>query len=148
MSALALLFAATVASAVEVQVKNAWVRSASQGQDKTPAYVDILSDTPLRLIGAKSPWARSVEIRTVELRDGVPSDKAVPGLDVPAGAEFRLAPGGSYLALVDVQRGFGNGDSVPITLRFEDAKRTLHTVDFNAQVRGLLPAKPPAAKPE
>jgi copper(I)-binding protein len=146
--ALALLGAATVASAVEVQVKNAWVRSATQGQAATPAYVDIRSDTPLRLVGATSPWARSVEIRTLKLQAGLPSEKAVAALDVAAGAEFRLAPGGSYLALVDVQRAFGNGDFVPITLRFEDAKRTVHTVDLEAQARGLLLAKPPAAKTE
>jgi copper(I)-binding protein len=81
------------------------------------------------------------------LRDGVPAEHALPALDVPAGAELRLAPGGTYLALVDVERAFGNGAFVPITLRFEDAKRTVHTVDCNAQVRGLLGPLPPAAKP-
>jgi copper(I)-binding protein len=145
--ALAALCTVSAASAVEVQVKNPWVRSAAEGQAATPAYVDLRSDTPLKLVGATSDWAQRIEIRAVELNDGLPVDRVVPALDVPAGTEFRLAPGGSYLALVDIKRGFGNGDFVPITLRFEDANHTAHTVDLRAQVRGLL-LKPPAAKPE
>lgn len=142
--ALALLCAAGTVSAVEVQVNNPWVRSAAEGQAATPAYVDLKSDTPLKLVGASSAWARKVEIRTFELKDGLPVEHAVPALDVPAGAEFRLAPGGGYLALMDIQHAFGNGDFVPITLRFEDARHIAHTVDLKAQARGLPSANPPA----
>ena len=141
---LGLLCAASSAAAVEVQVKNAWVRSAVLGQAMTPAYVDLRSDIPLTLVGADSPWAGRIEIRAAEFKDGVLAERAVPKLQVPAGAEVRLAPGGSYLALTDVRHAFGNGDSVPITLRFEDAAHIAHTVDLKAQARGLMLSKPSA----
>ena len=135
--ALALLCIAGAAPAVEIHVNNPWVRSATQGQAATPAYVDIGSDTELKLVGATSPWARKVELRVVEMKDGVPMERTVAALDVPAGT-LRLAPGGEHLVLIDATRAFGNGDFVPITLNFEDASRTPHTVDLRAQARGLL----------
>lgn len=144
---LALLSAAGVASAVEVQVKNSWVRGAAEGQTTTPAYVDLRSDTALKLVGATCAWARRVEIRASELRDGLLVERTVPALDVAANAEFRLAPGGNYLALMDIERAFGNGDLVPITLRFEDAGHIAHTVDLKAPVRGLFVPKPAAPMP-
>jgi len=145
---LALLCVAGAATAVEIQVKHPWVRSAAEGQPSTPAYVDLHSDVALKLVGATSAWAQKIEIRSVELSDGLPAERTVAALDVPAAAELRLAPGGSYLVLVDVKRAFGNGDLVPITLRFEDANHVAHTVDVSAQARGLLLRKPAVAKPE
>jgi copper(I)-binding protein len=146
--ALALLCVASAAPAVEIQARNPWVRSAAQGQAATPAYVEIVSDTVLKLVGAKSPWARKVEFRAVEIRDGLPVERTVAALDMPAGAAMRLAPGGEHLALIDVTRAFGNGDFVPITLDFEDASKTPHTLDLKAQARGLLLPKGAAPKSE
>jgi len=136
-AALSLLGAASAAPAVEIHVNNPWVRSATQGQAATPAYVDIASDTELKLVGATSPWARKVEFRAIEVKDGIPMERAVAAIDVPVGT-VRLAPRGEHLVLIDATRAFGNGDFVPITLNFEDARRTTHTVDLRAQARGLL----------
>ncbi len=92
--ALALLCVASAVPAVEIQARrNPWVRGAAQGQAATPAYVDIVSDTALKLVGAKSPWARKVEFRAVEIKYGLPVERTVAALDVPAGAAIRLAPG-------------------------------------------------------
>jgi periplasmic copper chaperone A len=90
--------------------------------------------------------ARKVQLRAIEIKDGLPVERIVSALDVPAGATMRLAPGGDHLALIDVTRGFGNGDFVPITLDFEDASKTAHTVDLRAQARGLLLPHATAAK--
>jgi copper(I)-binding protein len=77
----------------------------------------------------------------VEKKSGAPVEHAVTELDVPANVEIRLAPGGDYLALSAIKRGFTNGDYVPVTLRFEDAKRIAHTVDVNVQARGMTVPK-------
>jgi copper(I)-binding protein len=146
--ALGLTCVAGAAAAVEIQVKNPWVRSAARGQAVTPAYVDILSDTALKLVGASSPWAKQVELRSLDTSSERPGERTVAALDVPADATTRLAPGGSHLVLIEVTRAFGNGDFVPITLTFEDAAKTPHTLDLNAQARGLLLPKPAPAKPD
>jgi copper(I)-binding protein len=146
--ALGLTCVVGVTAAVEIQVKNPWVRSAAQGQAATAAYVDLLSDTALKLVKASSPWAKKVELHAIDTRDGRSGESAVATLDVPAGTETRLAPGGSYLALIEITRAFGNGDFVPITLTFEDAAKTPHTLDLRAQARGLLLPQRAAPKPD
>jgi copper(I)-binding protein len=78
----------------------------------------------------------------------LPVERTESALDVSANVKVRLAPGGNYLALTAIKRGFGNGDYVPITLRFEDAKRTPHTVDVNLQARGITLPKRLAPDPE
>lgn len=87
------------------------------------------------VVNVGNPWIPST---------GVGGSSAA-ALDVPANVEVRLAPGGNYLVLTAVKRGFGNGDYVPVTLRFEDAKRISHTVDVNVEARGMTFKKP---KPE
>jgi copper(I)-binding protein len=82
------------------------------------AYIDIRSDVDLKLVGATSGWADKIEIRAVETRDGKPLERAATTLDVPANVEVRLAPGGNHLALNAIKHSFGNGDHVPVTLRF------------------------------
>jgi periplasmic copper chaperone A len=135
------LFLTGPAAGIELSVVNAWIRSAPEGQTSTPAYMDVRSDTPVRLVGATSPWAEKINIRSVELEDGTGVERTLPGLDIPPG-ETRLAPGGHHLSLMGIRRGFGNGDFVPITLHFEDAARVPHTVDVEAQARGMSAPRP------
>ena len=133
---LALLAVTAAADAVVVNIGNPWVPSAGPG-GTSAAYMDIRSDVDLKLVGATSPWADKIEIRAVERKSGAPVEHAVTELEVPANVQVRLAPGGNYLALSAIKRGFTNGDYVPVTLRFEDAKRIPHTVDVNVQARGM-----------
>jgi copper(I)-binding protein len=137
-----LLAAAGGAGAIELSVEIPWIRSAGAGQADTPAYMDIRSDTALKLVSAKSPWAEKIEIVGVETKDGMAVERALPMLDVAPG-QTRLAPGGSHLVLKGIKRAFGNGDLVPITLRFEDAARIPHAVEVNAQARGMTAPVPP-----
>ena len=132
----ALLAAAGSAHAVVVNVGHPWIPSAGVG-GSSAAYMDLRSDADLKLVGATSAWADEIEIRAVETRDGKRLERVVTTLDVPANIEVRLAPGGNYLALTAIRRSFGNGDYVPLTLRFEDAKRIAHTVDVNLEARGM-----------
>jgi copper(I)-binding protein len=141
---LALLTVAVPAVAVMVSVGNPWIPSAGVG-GTSAAYMDLRSDVELKLVGASSPWADKIEIRAVETKDGAQVERVVGALDVPANTVVRLAPGGNYLALSAIRRGFTNGDYVPVTLRFEDAKQTPHTVDVNVQARGMTPPKRRAA---
>ena len=132
----ALLAAAGSAHAVMVNVGHPWIPSAGVG-GSSAAYMDIRSDADLKLVDATSAWADKIEIRAVETKDGKRLERVITTLDVPANVEVRLAPGGDYLALTAIKRGFGNGDYVPVTLRFEDAKRIAHTVDVNLEARGM-----------
>jgi copper(I)-binding protein len=124
-----------VASAIELRAANPWIQSAASGQPTTPAYVDIRTDTAVKLIGASTAFAESVEIVDA-------AEHALPSVEIAAGGQLRLAPGGSHLALRGIKRGFGNGDTVLIKLRFEDAAHRPHTVDVNAEARGMMAPRP------
>lgn len=75
-----------------------------------------------RLVGATTPAAGSVEIHFMEIANGVMKMRAVPdGVEIPAGGEAALAPGGYHLMLVGLQKPFTEGEKVPLELQFEKA---------------------------
>lgn len=76
---------------------------------------------PDRLVAARSPAARVVELHT-HIRDGdVMRMRPVQAIDLPAGQEVRLAPGGLHLMLIQLAAPLRQGERVPVTLVFERA---------------------------
>ncbi|MBN8488714.1 MAG: copper chaperone PCu(A)C [Burkholderiales bacterium] len=76
-----------------------------------------------RLLGASTPLARQVEIHHSVLDEQqVMRMRAVPALDIPAGAELQLRHGGAWhLMLIDLTAPLRVGDRFPLKLRFERA---------------------------
>ena len=76
---------------------------------------------PDRLVAARSPAANVMELHT-HIRDGdVMRMRAVPAIELPAGQEVRLAPGGLHLMLIGLAQPLEPGGRVPVTLVFERA---------------------------
>lgn len=76
---------------------------------------------PDRLVAARSPAANVMELHT-HIRDGdVMRMRAVPAIELPAGQEVRLAPGGLHLMLIGLAQSLEPGGRVPVTLVFERA---------------------------
>ena len=125
------------AYAVDIKLTSAWMRPADAGSDAR-AYVDIVSDTPLRLTGATTPVARRVDLVVVKRTDGTDPGKVVRTLDVPAGTPVRLAYKGSHLRLVGVKKPLANGTPVPVTLAFRDKAGKRYTAVADIQVHGLV----------
>ncbi len=74
-----------------------------------------------RLVGAESPAAARVEIHTHIHEGGVMMMRKVEGIDVPAGGEAALEPGGDHLMLFGLTGVLKAGDRFPLTLLFEKA---------------------------
>lgn len=139
----------TGAAGAQVTVERPWVRGVVPGQTTTGAFMDLTSSEELTLVGATSPVAKSAELHSMELTNGVMKMRPVKRLALAAGQTVRLAPGGYHLMLVDLTAPLKNADLVPITLIFEDAHNKKKTIQINAQVRGLVfggpvPIGPPA----
>ena len=133
------------ALAGEVTLKSAWLRPAAAGMGEAQAYVDIVSEADLELVGASTPVAKKVELVLVAMNNDPPEPKVVSTLPVPAGKTTRLAYRGSHLRLVEITKSFGNGTSVPLTLAFRSADGKDLNATVDAQVRGLLqPQQMPA----
>ena len=76
-----------------------------------------------RLVGAESPAAGRIEIHTHIHEGGVMMMRRVEAIDIPAGGEAALEPGGDHLMLFGLKPGLKTGGSFPLTLLFEKAGR-------------------------
>ena len=136
--------AAPLASA-QVKLENAWLRPAAAGQPAAMVYVDIESGAPVKLVGARSPIARSAQLVIVEPPGPDAPHKIVGEIDVPANVRKRLAYLGSHIRLVQIERDLTPGTGVPIELDFIDANGKPIRAYIDANVRGIGAQPPPDA---
>lgn len=134
--ALLLLWAATVAQAGDLQVKDAWVRGTVPAQRATGAFMQITSPAGATLTGASSPLADSVELHEMSLDNGVMHMRPITRLALPAGQSVELKPGGYHLMLQGLKQALGAGANVPLTLRFEQGGKP-ENLDLQIPVRSL-----------
>lgn len=127
LAAVALL--ATSATAAEprkdgVSVTETWSRATSPRAQIGAGFLNVRNHGPRadRLVSATSPRSERVEIHTMTMDGGVMRMRQLPGgVAVPANGELRLAPGGNHLMLIGLKQPLKQGESVPVTLRFERA---------------------------
>jgi copper(I)-binding protein len=86
-----------------------------------------------RLVAVNSDVADAVEIHLSEMKDDVMTMRPVEGVDVPAGGEAVLAPGGYHVMLIGLKRELVVGEKVNLTLTFEKAGQ----MSVEAEVRAL-----------
>ena len=116
--------AGDVVTAGDIEIGAAWARAMLAGQKAAGAYLTIANKGGAadRLVGAASPLAGKVEVHTMEVVKDVMTMRPVEGgLEIPAGGTVELKPGGYHIMFMDVATPFAEGDTVPVTLRFEKA---------------------------
>lgn len=133
--ALVFLFALAGVARAEVTVQDAWVRSTVPGQKVAGAYMKLSADAATRLVAVASPVAQSVEVHQMAMENGVAKMRAVPALEIPRGGSVELKPGGYHLMLFGLKKGLKDGDTVPITLKFQDSAGKAQIVELAAPVR-------------
>lgn len=74
-----------------------------------------------RLAGAESSVASRVEIHESSMEGEVMRMRKVDGLEIPAGSEVELKPGGLHLMLLGLDEPLTEGEEIEITLRFEQS---------------------------
>ncbi|MCE7979559.1 MAG: copper chaperone PCu(A)C [Caldilinea sp. CFX5] len=77
--------------------------------------------TPDRLIKAQSDVAKVVELHNVAMKDGVMSMYPVETIEIPANGEAVLKPGSFHVMLIGLNRDLVVGESMTVTLTFEQA---------------------------
>jgi copper(I)-binding protein len=127
-----------------VQVEGAWARATVPGQKGTGAFMSLTAAQATRLVGVASPVAGVAELHEMKMVGDVMKMSAIAGLDLPAGQAVLLKPGSYHLMLMDLKRPLAKESTVPVTLRFKDAK------GVESQLEVLLPVAttaPGAASP-
>lgn len=102
----------------ELELRDAWVRALPPTQPNTAAYLAIRNPGPeaLKITAATAELAERVEIHTTREVDGYMRMQQLQHLDLPAGGEVALAPGGTHLMLLGLARMPAVGETVELCL--------------------------------
>lgn len=120
-----------------VKVEDAWVRGTVSSQKATGAFMRLTASANARLVAVQSPVAGVAEIHEMAMDNDIMRMRAVPGLDLNAGRTVELKPGGFHLMLMDLKQPLKAGESVPITLVFENAAQQRFTQSLSVPVTAL-----------
>jgi copper(I)-binding protein len=113
----------------DVAVEYAWARpvavpdSAAGGGWNSAIYLQLVNRgrTADRLMAASSEAAAAVEIHESRVEDGVMRMRPVDGVALAAGERVALEPGGLHIMLMGVTRSLVVGDTLAVTLSFEQS---------------------------
>ena len=122
-----------------VQVEGAWARATVPGQSGTGAFMSLRAAQATRLVGVASPVAGVAELHEMKMVGDVMKMSAIAGLDLPAGQAVLLKPGSYHLMLMDLKRPLAKDSTIPLTLRFKDAKGVESQLDILLQVATTPP---------
>lgn len=137
------LFALNVAAVgsasaqAQVKIEDAWVRGTVAQQKASGAFMRLTPSQDTRLVSASSPVAGVVEVHEMAMDKDVMRMRAVPALALAAGKPTELKPGGFHVMLMDLKQPLKAGDTVPLTLVFEDAGKVRSSQTIHAPVRAL-----------
>ena len=136
------------AAHAQVTVQDAWVRATVPQQKATGAFMRLTAAQDARLVSASSPVAGVTEVHEMKLVDNVMKMRPLPALDLPAGQAVELKPGGYHVMLMDLKQQLKGGDTVPVTLTFEDiASKKRFTQEVKAPVAALAAGNAAPAAP-
>ncbi|OQX46375.1 MAG: hypothetical protein B0D86_01770 [Candidatus Sedimenticola endophacoides] len=135
--ALAGLGGAAVAADVagQVMIKDLYARAVPPGQPNSASFMMIknTSDRDAALVSARCNVSQVTELHTHIMEDGMMKMRQVPRIELPAGQMVMLKPGGLHVMLIGLQQQLRPGDTVDLTLTFDDGSST----EVSAPVRKL-----------
>jgi periplasmic copper chaperone A len=114
----------------DIAIEKPWARATPKGAEIGAGYFTVHNNgaTPDNLTGGTADFA-SVEIHETKSEDGVMKMRELTGgLNLPAHATIRLAPGGYHLMFTHLTKPLTKGDKITATLTFEHAGPV--TVEF------------------
>ena len=144
--ALSLATGLVSAQAPAVKVEGAWARATVQGQKGTGAFMNLTAKEGTRLVGVSSPAAGVAEVHEMKMENDIMKMRTVSSLDLPAGQTVQLKPGGYHVMLLDLKAPLAKDSTVPMTLRFKDAKGVESKLDLVLPV-GLAAPGTGSSKP-
>ena len=126
--------------AQNVSVQSAWARATVQGQKATGAFMTLTSKTDTKLVGVSTSVAGVAEVHEMKMDNNVMQMRALPdGLTLPAGKAVALQPGGYHVMLMDLKLPLQKDTTIPLTLRFKDAKGVESNLDIKVPVSQVAP---------
>jgi copper(I)-binding protein len=121
---LTILLAQTALAEVP-RIEQAWLREPAPGQGALAIYLRLVNPgpSPRVLQGARVDGAASAALHMHETVDGMMRMRPAGPVEVAAGADLLLAPGGYHLMVFDVQPLPRAGARLPFCLLFADGEQ-------------------------
>jgi copper(I)-binding protein len=122
----------------DIEVVHPWSRATPAGAKVAAGYLVVKNNgaTPDRLVAASAEIAGKTEIHEMAVDDkGVMTMRPLAdGIEIPAGGEVELKPGGMHVMFMQISRGAKQGESLKGSLTFEKAGTV--EVEFAVQEMG------------
>ena len=119
-----------------IVVRDAWIR---EPPPRSPAagylVIENRGGDLVELVAVATEAAEQTEIHVMEHKDDRMTMRRVAKLQVPAGEEVALKPGGTHLMLMELRQPLRDGDEVELALRFGDG--TERRIQMPVQKKGL-----------
>jgi periplasmic copper chaperone A len=109
---------------------------ASMGQTGTSAVYMTLEASGGqgdRLVAVASPDAARAELHTSIVEDGVAKMRPLAAIEIAPGEPTVLEPGGPHVMLMGLGKKLAEGDTLPLSLTFEQAG----TIELQVPVKGM-----------
>lgn len=121
----------------QITMGNAFLMEPAGGRDITMGGLDIsVSGDPVRLIGARSDIAETIELHTMSMQDGQMQMRQVNGFEIVEGETLQLERGGDHLMLFGIDP-LTVGDKYELELTFELEDGETEVREVMASVRAL-----------
>ncbi len=125
--------------AASVVVEDAYVRSMPPTQTVTGAFLVFKNstDSDRAVVSAESDVSDKVELHTHLHEDGVMKMRQVDQIDVPAGGETVLEPGGFHVMLIGLKQPLKLGQMVDIKFYIDDGSSTQVQAEVKTIMSGM-----------
>jgi hypothetical protein len=129
-----------------IKIETPWARSTAGSAKTAAAYMTIVntgSDAD-RLVSISTPMAGEAEPHSTTNVNGVMSMRPAGVIELKPGIPFVFSPGGYHVMLLDLKGPLVDGQTLPLTLKFEKAAAVTVMVPIRrAPPSGSAPAGAP-----
>ncbi len=108
-----------------LQVSEPWIREAPPTSRVLAGYLTLVNtgDNTMTVTAISSPDFKNAEIHRTVIEAGVARMLPVKQLEVPAGGQLMLEPGGHHLMLFDPLRTLTAGETVTLIIHMNNGKQ-------------------------
>lgn len=123
----------------DVAIKNGHVQAPLGGRDVTLGGFEIEAiGADIKIISAQSQSTAKIELHTMTNADGVMQMRRLEdGITVPAGETLVLGRGGPHLMMFGLDGALGAGDTVGLTIAYEQSGKAQPPITVSAKIMPL-----------
>ncbi|MBV8097502.1 MAG: copper chaperone PCu(A)C [Acetobacteraceae bacterium] len=132
-----------LAAGADIELQDAWTTAGGKAGGEAPLYMAVTNhgDKPDSLQRVRCPVAWSTEQRVTDRGEGGAASRPVKSIAIPANATVKLAPGESYVALLQLKDPLREGDKFSCSLAFSTSGTKEVAVTVRAPKESEVEAK-------